>query len=118
MMNSQISSLEELATRLHQVRQESKTKNRFPQELWEAIIALTHTHSISEVSKRLRINPHYLKQKIQSTVSLSSLDFREIPVHPIPSDRVVIEICSDVGMKARIEGPVSCLSHLIPLFRR
>jgi len=118
-MNTQEDSFHEIEAALAQLRQQTKKKRKFPQELWDAIISLTQTHSIQMVSLRLNINPSYLKQKIRKSHEISPHDFREIsaPVQAC-SNTVSIELVSDFGVRAKIQGPSSCLNYLIPLFRR
>lgn len=118
-MNTQEDPFCEIEAALTQLRQQAKTSRRFPQELWDAIISLTQTHSIQVVSLRLNINAAYLKQKIRESHEISPLDFREIsaPVQAC-SNTVSIELVSDFGVRAKIQGPSSCLGYLSSLFRR
>jgi hypothetical protein len=118
-MNTQKDPFYEIEAALTQLRQQTKTRRKFPQKLWGAIIRLTQTHSIQAVSLRLKIHPTYLKQKIKEFHKISPLDFREISV-PVEacSNTVSIELVSDFGVRAKIQGPLSCLNYLSPLFRR
>jgi len=95
---------------LVRLRQNPTTKKKFPSETWDAIIQLTKTHSYKEVCRRLQIHSSLLKSKIrQSTVSM---EFREISLQNIPTESVIIELISKNGMKAKIQGPLSCLNCL------
>jgi hypothetical protein len=112
-------SIQELQAALSQLRQDPKTQRKFPRELWEAVIHLTKTHSIKEISHCLRIHPGYLKRKVEQSQK-QSLEFREviIPSSFVPStDLVTIEITSPTGLKAKIQGPISCTNCLQRLFR-
>lgn len=117
-MNTQVDPFVEIAIRLAEIRQQAKTKQKFPQELWDAIISLTQSYSIQEVSKRLNINPSYLKRKIRDFLPIRELDFSEVPVQNICSGMVSVELFSDSGLRAKIQGPPSCLSYLTTLFGR
>jgi AraC-like DNA-binding protein len=117
MMNTPIDSFDEIEIALMNIRKQAKTKQKFPQELWNAIIGLTKTHSIQEVSQRLNISPTYLKRKIRMSRESSPLDFREISLQNTCSEMVSIELISNFGIKAKIQGPPSCLSYLGALLR-
>lgn len=118
-MNSQINSLEEIHATLECLRKESTTRQKFPKELWDAIIRLTQVHSIQEICKKLRINPAYLNLKIRQSQASPTIDFQEIshPLHGAHSNTITIELSLDSGLKAKIQGPLSCLSCLHSLFR-
>ena len=59
-MNVKDDPFHEIETILTQLRQQAKTRQRFPQEVWNTVIRLTQTHPIQEVSLRLNISPTYL----------------------------------------------------------
>lgn len=117
-MDSQISSLEEIHATLERLRTES-TRKKFPKELWDAIIRLTQVHSIQEICKKLKFNPAYLKLKIRQSQDSSTIDFQEIspPLHVAHLDIISIELSLNSGLKAKIQGPLSCLSYLQSLFK-
>lgn len=115
-MNFQKMSLEEVLSTLISLRQDAMTRRRFPKALWEAIIRLTKTHPLNEICQHLQINPIYLKRKMLQAQRSEPLDFHEVTVHNVPSDTIVIELDSHSGLKARIQGPISCLSCLNQLF--
>lgn len=119
MMNAQDDPFQEIETTLTRLRQQTKTRQRFPKEIWDTIIQLTKTYSVQIVSLRLNISPSYLKRKIQGSHETSSLDFREIssPTQEF-SNMVYIEITSDSGVRAKIQGPPSCMNFLSTLFGR
>ena len=118
MMNATDDPFLDVESTITRLRQQSTTRQRFPQDVWDAIIQLTKTYSVREVALRLNISPSYLKQKIQESHKSSSLDFREIssPVQE-RSNIVYVELASDCGVRAKIQGPPSCLNFLITLFR-
>src|SRR3989338_8572888 len=118
-MESKFTSIEEIRSTLDRLRQDPNTKRRFPQELWNAIIQQTKNCPIEEVCSRLQINPIYLQRKIHR-VEDQVLEFREIQVQaPLQSsDIVTIELDSSTGLKAKIQGPLSCLDCLRNLFGR
>ena len=117
-MNLKIDTLEEIQATLEKLRSNSSSRRKFPQEVWDSIIRLTQIHSIKEICGCLNINPSYLKQKIPSTKNSQALDFQEISCNSnnICSD-VVIELFSTSGLRAKIQGPPSCLNLLQSLFK-
>lgn len=54
MMKAQDDPFYEIETALNQLRQQTKTRQRFPSEIWDTIIQLTRAFSIQEV----RLAPH------------------------------------------------------------
>ena|SRR5271155_1589274 len=117
-MNSKIDTLEEIQATLEKLRSNSSSRRKFPKEVWDSIIRLAKLHSTKEVCEYLHINPVYLKRKIPSSKNMQALDFQEIPYNSknICSD-VVIELLSTSGLKAKIQGPQSCLNFLQSLFK-
>ena len=95
-MNVKDDPFYEIETILMQLRQQAKTRQRFPQEVWNTIIRLAQAHSIQDVSLRLNISPAYLKRKIKESHEISSLNFREIssPVQAC-SNMVYVELSSE-----------------------
>ena len=118
-MNTQIDVFEEIQATLTQLRQDPMTRRRFPKELWESIISLTQVYPIAKVCNRLNINPVYLKRKMHQSQKPIQLDFQEISQHikEVCPDTIVIELSSDSGLKARVQGPLSCLNCLQSLFK-
>lgn len=115
-MNPQSDILEEIHATLTSLRQEVTGRRKFPKELWNSIIRLTKIYSVAEVCRRLEINPAYLKRKIHQSQQSPSLDFQEISIQSPNSDTVVIELDSNTGLRAKIQGPVSCLGYLQSFF--
>ena len=118
-MNSHVNSLEEIHATLELLRKESTSRQKFPKELWNAIIRLTQVHSIQEICKKLKFNPAYLKLKIRQSQESSTIDFHEVSpsLHGMHSDVITIELSLHPGLKAKIQGPLSCLSCLRSLFK-
>jgi len=118
-MNGKEDAFDEIETALTLLRQQTETKQRFPKEVWDSIIQLAQTHPIQEVSQRLNISPSYLKKKIKESHKISSIDFNEI-TYPVQAcaNLVCIELVSNFGLKAKIQGPLSCLNFLSSLFER
>jgi|ERR1041384_607121 hypothetical protein len=118
-MNHQPPILEEIHHTLTQLRT-SKT-HKFPQELWDSIIRLTEIYPVEHVCQYLKIQPAYLKRKICSKEVNQSqdLDFQEVtcPVKSVYPDTIVIELSSHNGLRAKIQGPLSCLNCLSSLFK-
>lgn len=111
-------SIEEILATLTRLRENPNSRRHFPRELWNSIIQLTKSHTVKEISTRLQINPVYLKQKINQFKE-QTMEFREVFIQNslTTSENVVVEL-SDVksGLKAKIQGPISCLNFLQKLF--
>jgi hypothetical protein len=109
--------IDEIRSMLDQLRQDPKTKRKFPQNLWKSIIRLTKIYSIEDLCQKLNINPAHLKRKMRRT-SEGAPEFREVSLCTLfPSDNLVkIEIRSKTGLSAAIQGPISCLNCLYHLF--
>ncbi|MGA8164441.1 MAG: hypothetical protein WB791_05360 [Waddliaceae bacterium] len=115
-MNDPEKILEEILETLTLLRSQDETKRKFPKDTWGSIIRLTKMLPLDRVCERLKINPSYLKQKIRE--STDTFDFQEVPTHVQNScfDTVLIELSTKSELKAKIQGPASCLNFLLPLF--
>ena len=118
-MENTLISIKEIRSTLDQLRQNPKTRRRFPQELWASILHQTKIYPIEEVCRQLQINPIYLHRKLRE-LKESAFEFREVVMPPAQSafDTVTIELRSADGLQAKIQGPFSCLNCLSTLFRR
>ncbi len=120
-MSNQPKTLEEIHTTLKTLRGSPSFRNRFPKKLWDSIIELTKVLPFQELCRQLEIQPAYLKRKMQQSqnIPLDTIDFQEIS-YGIQgthfTDVVVIELISDSGLRARIQGPSTCLNCLSSLF--
>ena len=120
-MSNQPKTLEEIHTTLKTLRGSPSFRNRFPKKLWDSIIELTKVLPFQELCRQLEIQPAYLKRKMQQSqnIPLDTIDFQEIS-YGIQgthfTDVVVIELISDSGLRARIQGPSTCLNCLPSLF--
>lgn len=106
------------------LRNSSGSRRKFPKEVWDSIIHLTKTQSIEQVCRQLQLQPAYLKRKMQQLQKVSSqtaeMDFQEIafPIQNFHSaDTVVVELSSDSGLRAKIQGSSSCLNYITSLFK-
>jgi len=111
-------SIQEVQERLERARNTPHLRRQFPKELWEDIFALIDRSSPSEVANQLGISPSFLRRKSKAKKGnreSKKPTFQEIPLPPSPSE-VIIEI-SKKELKARIEGPPSCLPLLLTLFK-
>jgi len=119
-MGEQPKTLEEIHAALKILREGPGFRRRFPKQLWDSILELANIYPHQEICRQLEISPVYLKRKIQkSQNSPKSLDFQEIFCEPRRehlADAVIIELISKSGLKAKIQGPSSCLSYLSSLF--
>lgn len=145
-MEGQSVSLEYVREELSRARNNPSSKNRFSKKLWDDIFSLIKIYSFNVVCKELNLCRYFLAKKIKMTQTIRNEGqlgengnafknshisrqaeitptavkkpvFREIPFEPLPNhDHIVIEL-TQLDLKARIEGPSSCLESLIPLFR-
>jgi len=120
-MNCQTTLLKDVSIKLTELRSDSRTSRKFPKELWDSVISLTNIYSIKEVCQHLKISPIYLKRKMNSTeTQFQHLDFQELP-NPAPkenySNAVIIELSFPNGLKAKIQGPLSCCHSLYSLLK-
>lgn len=118
-MSDQLKTLEEIHAALKILRGRPGSRRRFPKQIWDSILELAKIHPRQEICRQLEIHPVYLKRKIQKSQNSSKcLDFQEVFCEPRGEHlAVVIELTSKSGLKAKIQGPSSCLSHLSSLFR-
>ena len=116
-MEAKCTSIDDIRSHLDQVRQNPKTRFKFPRELWDSIVQLTKTHSVEELCHLLDIKLSYLKYKVHQSKE-QNLEFRELSVaaSQVNLETVIIELSSSKGMKAKIQGPVSCLNYLCKFF--
>lgn len=105
-----IDQIEEVRAALILARQNPATKRKFLTETWDAVIQLAQTHSHQELCQRLQLDPALLKRKIEQR--RPSIEFHELSLQNISSERITIELISKKGMRAKIEGPLSCLNCL------
>ena len=111
-------SLETVRDRLAKVRSDPSYKNKFPKELWNDIFSLVKDYSFDLVSRELNLGRRFLARKIEESLpkKTSKPEFREVTFKPPSNDQVIIEMTRS-DLKARIEGPVSCINSLISLFK-
>lgn len=144
-MEGQSVSLEYVREELSQARNNPSSKNRFSKKLWDDIFSLIKIYSFNVVCKELNLCKYFLAKKIKMTQTIRKKTqfgenenafknshsshqkeitaaakkpvFREIPFEPLQNhDHIVIEL-TQLDLKARVEGPSSCLTSLISLFR-
>jgi hypothetical protein len=116
-MDTNLVSLEKIRATLSRLRQDPKTKCKFPREIWDSIIQLTKTCPLEEVCHHLDIQPAHLKSKILQSKP-SALEFQEISIQSPMVETVTISLSSSSGLKATVQGPLSCLTCLHQLFGR
>lgn len=120
-MSDQPKTLKEIHATLKTLRENSSSRKRFPQQIWDAIIELTEVLPFQEVCQQLEIQPAYLKRKMQQSQNIppDTINFQEVSynTHSLNlSDAIVIELISHSGLRAKIQGPSSCLNFLSSLF--
>ena len=112
-------TLEAVAIKLNEVRQNSKYKRNFPKSLWEDIFRLIKEFSLSKVCNQLNLDQGYVLKKLGSQSPLikpKELKFQEVFIPPQQEETVVIELFHS-DLRARIEGPISCVRVLKDLLR-
>ena len=119
-MNHHAPSIENVSLRLTKARNNPIFRKKFPKELWNDILSLIKEHSFETVCKRLNLSPRLVSRKIVESSS-RELRFKEVTLtpskgHSSTDGQVIIEI-SKSDIKARIEGPVSCVASLTSLFK-
>jgi hypothetical protein len=111
-MDNQLDTLNKILAELTQLRTQEPKPRKYPQALWKAILSAVSMHSVREVSQRLNISYSYLKKKLNKPEQLATADFKEICLSRAPLGEVVIELFSKSDLRAKIQGPASCLSYL------
>jgi hypothetical protein len=119
---NQLETLKDIHATLTALRMQPGSRRKFPKEVWDSILHLTKIHPIKEVCRQLQLQPAYLRRKMQQFQKNCSenIDFQEIsfPIQGFhPTDAVIIELSSDSGLKAKIQGSSSCLNYIVSLFR-
>lgn len=119
-MNHYTPSIENVCERLIEARNNPSFRKNFPRDLWNDIFSLVKQYSFNTVCEKLNLSPALLSRKIAERSS-SQLNFKEVTLSHSEQfsqtdDQVVVEV-SKADIKARIEGPVSCLSFLSSIFK-
>lgn len=132
-MKKFFSSIKELQERVKKARLNPCCQTRFPKELWEDISLLSKAIPLQTIAKELRFDLSFLRKKIeeysdtflinpsssptqtQQIVEEEKIEFQELLLQS-PREMVSIELIRD-NLKAKIEGPISCLSSLHALFK-
>ena len=118
-MNQNLIELEAVAMQLNEIRQNPKYKRKFPKTIWGNIFELIKALSLAKVCNYLNLDPGYVKKKFKTQHSLMSsknLKFQEVFIAPAEQERVVVELFH-FDLKAKIEGPISCIKELKALFK-
>lgn len=108
-------SIEEVLCSLTKIRKHPV--NKYPEEIWTAISNLTNKYPLEKISKKLKMNLRYLQKKMNKIKGSNntSITFTEVPTKSILSENIMIELTSG-DLKAKIQGPVSCLNCIYELF--
>lgn len=79
-MSDQPKTLKEIQSALKTLRENTSSRKRFPQQIWDVIIELTEVIPFQEVCQQLEIQPAYLKRKIQQSQNIppDTIDFQEV----------------------------------------
>jgi len=92
-------TLETVQELFGQWRKEKKQRDRIPPGLWEAALALTDSHSVYAIAKRLRLNYTNFKALAESRPGSAQPGFIELG--PLA---VTIEMTKPTGERMRITG--------------
>ena len=115
-MSSSSDTLKCISANLNALRQDPKTRRKFPQKFWDSLFQLAKTLPLNEICQQLDLNPVYVKNKM-SQYQQENLDFFECAFSDALTATVIIEL--SVGeLRAKIQGPVSCIDRLSALLRR
>ena len=109
-------SMKKVFKLLTQYRKNPST-NRFPKEIWDAISQLAERYPLKKIAKELRLHQGHLRKKIltKKENAQSAINFVEVPIKTMIPETIIIEISSG-NLKAKIQGPLSCLSCLDKVF--
>ena len=101
--------LGQLKNRFADWRRQRKRGARVPKELWESAVALSSKHSVSEISRTLRIDYPRLKRRVEAAGNTpeegecSPATFVEVGTTEFtPSADCVVEFENAKGMKVRM----------------
>jgi len=107
-------TLEPVGDQFETWRKRKRSRDPIPESLWQAAIGLCQDHSMSEVSRRLRLNYNALKDRLPRTGERSATmfpgpDFRfvrlDLGSSMIPSEWVVeMEATSVARMRVTFKG--------------
>lgn len=115
-MDTESMTLQKVLLELEGLRENPKTRHRFPSSIWEKILQLTECYPLEEVSRVLGMQLHHLRQKVQRLKAPEALvDFVEVRPCP-PLESIQIELITPGGVQVKIQGPVSSITALLPLF--
>ncbi len=102
-------AIEDVKDQFENWRQTRENRGRIPDRLWEAAVSLCQTHSISQVSKTLRLNHTDLKLRVQACRSncqpcvVTSPSFIDLGVTgPITAAECIIEMENTNGAKMKM----------------
>jgi len=107
-------SLEAIASKLNEVRQNPKYKKNFPKSIWEDIFELIGELSLPKVCEQLKLEPGYVLKKLggqSPLINSKEVKFQEVFIPPQEEGKVVIELFHS-KLRARVEGPISCIRVL------
>jgi hypothetical protein len=110
-------SLQTAREQFEQWRNTRRKRERIPESLWAAAVALSPTHSTFRISKTLRLNYIELKHRIRANSSGStSTDFVELNVeHMFCAAQCVVELRSPAGFEMKIRTGTTLPSQLSQL---
>jgi len=89
-------------------RRTRKSPRPIPEQLWQAAVSLTTTHSISQISKELVLDYSALKKRVpikkkDSAAKMSPPDFIELNLEPPASvSECKVEMQDNLGAKMRM----------------
>ena len=108
-----------LHAKIEKLRQGHKRHQRYPKEFWEGIAQLAKGKPLQDICRQFHLTFPYVKRKLtklQPTATFATLDFCELSLDR-GARTVIIELESG-KLKAKIQGPVSCIEQLAVFFGR
>ena len=101
-------SLSEVKEQFKIWRRTRKSPRPIPEQLWQAAVSLTATHSISQISKELVLDYNALKRRVTTrkknmAAKMSPADFIELNLEPPATvSECMVEMQNTLGAKMRM----------------
>jgi len=107
--------MEEVRLRFESWRKNRTKRTRIPQSLWDAAVSLSGEHSISHLSKVLRVNYTALKKQVVNSkdslpkpLPVFPASFFELPVpEPLPESTIEVARSDGAVMRMQLKGITS-----------
>lgn len=97
-------TIDELQQNLETWRKNKKsTRDRIPQEYWDAVIRLSATHSLSQLGSKLNLNSNEIKRRM-GTPPEKKIIFKELSSLPAQGQerKLVFELSTASGLTLKV----------------